>query len=356
MQDERAVEAEAAKRKLIANLRRETARAPLDEALEKAKHAQSEWKRLGRAPRETEDALWQELRGIVDPFFEKSNAARTAETQERSAHAAEARAILDELAALAGDPASLGHADARVAALTQKWRALPRAARPEPGERDRGPRRDDRHGGDRGRGGRDDRQGARDDRRGPRRDAPPPRETYDERAFDRAVERVKEARREAARAHERSALDTLREAAASCAAIEDAVADGATPDADAGARIEALSLPHDARDAIAARLEAALAADPDSMREAATANRDYAELLAVRAEFVGGVESPAEARALRKQYQLERLAERMRGGTTTEPRAEARALFVEWCGLGPVERGVRESVGARIQAALNALL
>ncbi|HVF36050.1 MAG TPA: hypothetical protein VND91_12070, partial [Candidatus Saccharimonadia bacterium] len=44
-------EAEVEKRKLIANLRREIARAPLPDALEKARHAQDEWKRIGPAAR-----------------------------------------------------------------------------------------------------------------------------------------------------------------------------------------------------------------------------------------------------------------------------------------------------------------
>ncbi len=351
---ERATEIETAKRKLIANLRREVARAPLDEAIEKAKHAQAEWKRLGPAAREVDDALWQELRAIVDPFFEKAGAARAAEQQERDTHATEARAILDELATLAADAGPASHADARVAALTQRWRALPRAPRGEAPERGR---RDERGGrpGAFARGDRDDRRGGprdRDARRGP-----PPRESYDERAFDRAVDRVRDAQRVAARASERDALEQLKVAAEVCAEVEDAVANGTSVDADAvRTRLDALALPHDARDAIHARCDAAVAADAEGMRDAATENREYAELVAVRAELVGGVESPDSAKALRKRYQLERLAERMRGGTTVEPRAEAREILIEWSGFGPVEREVRDAVAARIDGALKALL
>ena len=338
----RSSEAEAAKRKLIANLRREVARAPLAEAIEKSAVAQSEWARLGRASRDVEAALVQELRALIDPFFQQAGAQRAAEAQARSAGEAEARAILAELAALAADPAQAAHADPRLDSLAQRWRALPRAT--QGAYRDRGKER----------GARDQRgpRPSRDDDRARGRDArrdPRPRDPWDERAYDRAIDRVREAQRDAARGVERTLLDALREAAAICARIEDG---GVDRDAMAMA-YEALSLPADARDAMRARLDAALAGVGGGDAATHAANSEAGAILAASAELVAGLESPDDAKSLRRRLQLERLAERMRGGATLEPTAELRAILLEWCALGPMEPALREALATRIYAAID---
>jgi hypothetical protein len=342
-QAERANEAEAAKRKLVANLRREVARAPLADAIEKAKLAQAEWARLGRAPREAEAALAQELHALIDPFFQQAGAKRAAEAEARSAGEAEARAILTELAALAADPAQAAHADPRLAALTQRWRALPRAAQGT--DRDRGNERGVRNPlGMRG---------SRDDNRGHGRELrrePKPRDPWDERAFDRAIDRVREAQGDVARSAERTLLAALREAAAICARIEDG---GGDRDAVAAA-YAALSLPADARDTMRARLDAALAADGVDVAETRAANGEAGAILAASAELVAGVESSDDAKPLRRRLQLERLAERMRGGATLDPPAELRAILLEWCALGPLEPAVREALATRVYSAFDA--
>jgi len=184
-----------------------------------------------------------------------------------------------------------------------------------------------------------------------RRDAPAP-ERWDERAFDRAVERVQGVQRDAARSVERTLLAALREAAAICARIEDGEADR---DALVAA-YTALSLPADARDAMRARLDAALASDAIDAAAAHSENAEAGAILAASAELFAGVESPDTAKALRRRLQLERLAERMRGGAARDAPAELRAILVEWCALGPMEPGVRVALAQRVYNAIDSLV
>ena len=232
----------------------------------------------------------------------------------------------------------------RLAALMQRWRALPRAAPAR--DRERGNDRDARDS----RGMRGNRDDARERGRDARRD-PPVRDPWDERAFDRAVDRVREAQRKAARAVEHSMLAALREAAAICARIEDG---GGDRDAMAAA-YASLSLPADARDAMRARLDAALAGNGVDVAAKRVANGEAGAILAASAELVAGVESPEDAKPLRRRLQLERLAERMRGGATLDPPAELRAILLEWCAIGPMEPAVREALAQRVYASIDSL-
>ena len=56
------------KRRLISRLRRDLGGADAEAGLALAKEAQAQWKRLARAERKDEDALWDELRALVDPL------------------------------------------------------------------------------------------------------------------------------------------------------------------------------------------------------------------------------------------------------------------------------------------------
>jgi hypothetical protein len=104
-----------------------------------------------------------------------------------------------------------------------------------------------------------------------------------------------------------------------------------------------------------ARLEAALAADAAHAAETLDANAEAGAMLAVRAELAAGTASPDGAKELRRRVQLERLAERMRGGASIDPRAEAREILLAWCGLGPMPAAPREALAQRIYAAFDSL-
>ncbi|HVW42693.1 MAG TPA: DUF349 domain-containing protein [Amycolatopsis sp.] len=84
------------------------------------KELMTEWKAAGRAPKETDDALWQRFRAAQDKFF----AARSAVFNERDAEFAQNAAKKEELLAEAEklDPsANLDAAKAHLRRLQEQW-------------------------------------------------------------------------------------------------------------------------------------------------------------------------------------------------------------------------------------------
>lgn len=348
--DARFAAAEADKRKVIAQLRRQLAQTGGAEALALARDAQSRLAGMPRAAREAEDALRAELSALVDPLFAVERAQREGEQAAARAKDAALAEVLRELDALAAaDADGLRHADARIAALQARWREL--TARPAA---ERGPApRDERRPPDRGR--RDERP-ARDggrDRRPPRDD----RGRDEERRFDAALERVRSAQRAAQARQRGEATRRVLAVAAACATLECTLLEGA-PAADAAeldAALEGVAPPPPLRRRID-RLRGWLASGFDTPELAAAADsaRRAGEELAVRAEAARGVESPPEARERRRAWQMQRLAERMRGGAAPDAAAEAKAILDEWLALGPLPRAVREALAVRIEPLLVA--
>lgn len=316
-------EAEAGKRKLLANLRRDLMHAELTTALPLAREAQSAWKGLPRAARAVDDALWKELRELVDPWFAQAN-SRQRERQAAEAAASDAaRAILDELEQLAAaDAATLAQADARVAALRSRWLALAGSVdrgtadpRPEPGAR---PRR-----------------GAR----------PPARAGLDERAFDRALARIDAARARQARLDRQAELVRLVEAGALCDQLE---ASGSARETSERARVlaqlDGLGLPLAIRSALDARINHSQTDPGQSER---------AEALTVLAELAAGAESPESARELRRRLQIERLSAHLSGDGLDQDMHGLLGEFVSLAGLSPT---LRAALAERWRVALKAVL
>ena len=315
-------DAEAQKRKLLANLRRDLMHAELAAALPLARQAQATWKTLPRAARKVDDALWKELRELVDPWFNQADEKQRERHAAESAVADEARSILDELAQLAHDTAALAQADARLSALQTRWRtladSLPAAEEP-PAPRDRKPVR-------------------------PARAAP--RSGLDERALDRAVAKVREAQSQHAETARREELNTLLHAAELCDQLDGLRADAPeSRRAELAAKLEALALAGDARTACQHRLRAAL--DPEGSLPLDAEGRSpqqQAEELTVLAELACDIESPAQARELRRRLQIERLSERLSGGAGAGHN-ELRPLLLHYLRL--------EGVPAETRAALT---
>lgn len=320
-------EAEAGKRKLLSNLRRDLMHAELDAALPLARQAQAAWKTLPRAARKVDDALWKELRELVDPWFTQADARQREQQAAQAASADEARAILAELSGLAeADAATLAHADSRLAGLQARWRALADARVETEARVASGDRRSER---------------------GPHR--LPPRSTLDERGFDRAVARVRAATARVAEARRGDELRLLLEAGvlldgAEALAREDVAARREALEA----QFEALALPDDAKAALQARRQAVLAAEPAAADAAAQAT---AEELTVLAELALERDSPASARELRRRIQIERLSRRLAGEDTGD---ELRVLLLRYVGLGHVPPACRAALSARWQALLGA--
>jgi hypothetical protein len=350
--DARNAALEADKRKAIAQLRRQLAQASAADALALARDAQARLAAMPRAGREAEDALRAELAALVDPLFAGERAQREGEQAAAREKDAALAGILRELEALsAGDAEALRHADARIAALQSRWRELTAAPAGAPQAERGGAGRDPRRGAERGvdRGRRDER-GPRDagrDRRPPRDD----RRRDEERRFDAAVDRVRGAQRALLARQRSDATRRLLAVAAACATIEaDWLAGGAQPDLLAlDVATEGLALPPALRQRIDRLRRWVSGGDAAAARTAAgQALADGAEL-AVRAEAARGVESPPEAREQRRAWQMQRLAERMRGGAAPDAVAESKAILEAWLALGPLPAEAHAGFAARIE-------
>jgi exonuclease SbcC len=355
LRDARNANAEADKRKVIAQLRRQLAQSSGAEALALVRDAQGKLAVMTRAGREAEESLRAELAALVDPLFESERAAREGEltaAREREAAVAAVVAELESLARAGED--ELRHADAKLTAIGQRWRELAPPAPPrEAAGRDRDAPRGGARPGPRG----DDRRGGRDDR--PR----PPRDDLrrdEEKRFDAAVERVRAAQRQAqarARAAESTNLLLLAQA---CADLEAALLDGEGPAVDAaGAALrEASGAVANPPAPLRARIARALGwletrPDPAQLAAMVDSAQATAHELALRAEAARGADSPAAFKDQRRAWQLRRLAERMSGGAAPDPVREKRELLDAWLGCGPLPAAMRTGIAARIEPTLG---
>jgi DNA repair protein SbcC/Rad50 len=322
-----AAEREAAvgdKRRLIARLRRQLGQASGADAVALAREAQAEWKRLPRGERGQEEPLWQELRALIDPLFERARAGEAQQASARAEADAAANAVLAELEALAADEERLAHADAHLDSLVARWRALGPVADESSAPRERSPR---------GRDGRDGREGRAP--RAPRRAHPlEPR-------FDAAVNRVQAARERLRQRLQRQEIDRLCEAGA----LLDRLAAGGEAAEAARRELERLAIPADARSDWAARLGGAgELPDPQAAAEAET----------VRAELAAGIESPAESVGVRRREQMQRLAARLEGSVAQPPREEIRQALIRLHAVPGLAPDRRAALQARIVAAYEA--
>ncbi|WP_395787257.1 DUF349 domain-containing protein [Aquimonas sp.] len=314
IRDARRAEAVAAKQELLERLRF-AARGDSARAIETAKAIQNEWKSAPRADRKTEDKLWAELRGLVDPLFEAVRADAQARSAGFAAAEAERRALLEAVQAL-GVEGDLAQADAQLAELEARWQAQ-QPAREEAAEDPRRGARDARSP----RGREDSRSsGGRDDR-GERRPPRPARaaEGSIEREFEKAIERVRAAQKAQRDQRSRNALANL------AAAVLDASKD------------EQLS-ESERRELGNAR---ARSVDSDAREDAL-----------IRLELEAGIEGPSEAAARRRELQMQRLAERM-GGAASAAEATPRAQLLAWA---PFTVDASAAQNARAGRAFEALL
>lgn len=83
-----------------------------------------EWKTIGRAPRETDDALWEQFRSAQDHFFDARTAANNARDQEYADNAAAKDALLAEYRPLIQPEKNLEAARDKLAELQEKWEQI----------------------------------------------------------------------------------------------------------------------------------------------------------------------------------------------------------------------------------------
>lgn len=296
--------ASEAKQKLIAQLRRQLAAADVREQVNLAKSAMPQWKALPRGQRKTEDALWNELRALIDPVFERDRAEHDRERGERQA---QQQAVADTLAALEALVDADQSADAlrhQASDLRQQFQALPRS---------------------------------RDD----------------DLAFDRVHAKI-ERRVAMLRADQVQAQRRLvREQAGRLALIEQRIVDAANRD-DIDADLQSLSTATE----LAQRVAIVRSALDDAARRGALAealaDTELLAELAIRAELAAGLPSPDAWRDRRRALQMARLADKLGGGASGRNDGVA-ALWREWLALPGTGLVQRSGFDARIEAALTAL-
>ncbi|WP_051111355.1 DUF349 domain-containing protein [Mycobacterium sp. 141] len=95
----------------------------------------NQWKAVGRAAKDVDDALWQRFKAAQDTFFSARNAAHAERDAEFEANAAAKEALLAEAEKL--DTADLDAARAALRAIGDKWDAIGKAPRERSAELER---------------------------------------------------------------------------------------------------------------------------------------------------------------------------------------------------------------------------
>lgn len=295
-----------AKRKLIAKLKRDIGASDNEGGIRLAKAAQAEWKQLPRARRQDEDALWKELRELIDPLFEGVRQRQDAEQAERAQLEQDALAILGELEALAtAEPERLLHADAHMDNLRQRWRELSRQGQ---GNAEAGPR------------GR------------------PAAPLLDERRFDKACAAVERAQAGLKLRREQEQFDAICQAGPRLSEWQAQAPDARPSMTDLMQELK-VSAP------FRGRLETLL------VQTSADQTSTPAALLAVRAELAAELESPEADHPLRRQEQMQRLARKMEGSVQTAPIDEVIDCLIQLQVRTDVSEAERSGLNARIRRA-----
>jgi hypothetical protein len=281
------------------------------EATETVKRLQAQWKELGAAAPDQDRGLWEEFRGHCDAVFQKRQQAHTDYTASLQSNKARAVALCEEAEQLAGKSGVdlLG-----AAAKMTEWRAAFESA----GELPRGEQRG---------------LHAR---------------------FERALERMKAAiSAQQARDKERS-LEDLLEAASRIHAYGRALAQAAPAATQEALKEAAESFiagishwPKGRAEALAAAWGKAAAAEPLE-----AAHEKALRMLCIRSELLKDLPTPAGDQELRREYQMQRLVERMgRGLEGLDDSVESLAL--EWTRGSSASEDVYETLLRRFRGALS---
>jgi hypothetical protein len=267
-------------------------------AIDAVKQFQQQWQTVGPVPREVDQRLWGEFRQHCDAVFEKRQQEFTAYTAGLEHNKTQALALcerLDQIAALEG--AELLAQAGAMAELRSAFEAL--------GEL---PRADTRELRDR---------------------------------FDRGLDRCKKSfARQQARELEQGWND-LFEAANHVRAYRlavvrslDAEQIGILKNTAETCIASVPRWPKGGLDTIKKELARECSAD-------LAANEAALKILCIRAEILTGISTPPEDQALRREYQLRRLAQSMGQGLRVDE-TQLDTMAMEWVSVGPVEHDVYE--------------
>jgi hypothetical protein len=286
----------------------------LSKATSAAKDAQKQWQKLGHVRRKREQQMWKAFRAASDAVFGRLDEKKADEREARE----QARSALNELiqemeALLKRGPDRIEDGLSDMHRIQDQWR--------QSEFHDRG--LDQRFG----------------------------------QLCDDLQAAVKSARRE-----QRLAVKNAgREIVNLCRELESvALAHEADQDlhSDWSKRWQAASNDRDLPTEISARFQGAM-----SVLSGETPRADYQQRaeshvhnghqLTLEAEYLAGVESPAEFQQARMDYQVSRLSARMGGAESLSPNQEAEALEQRWLACGPLPSDQAQSIDQRFLAAIR---
>ncbi|MFT3792353.1 MAG: DUF349 domain-containing protein [Rudaea sp.] len=269
--DARADEVEAAKRRLIARAMALQQQGDGRTVARDARELQAQWTALGQGRRGSDQRLWKEFRAALDAAFGRLDAARRQRDEASAAMRTQAENLLNEIAALNADDAH--ETKARLRDIDARWHAL--------GCSDRAI----------------------------------------EQRYRKAHDAIESGLQGAAR---RKHLARYADALAKYALLR-AVETGAQAMDGVTAQWHELPAPADFAAVLDARFARATAA-PAAGKPDENAARD----LLVELEFFGGLETPSEDRQRRMNFQVQRLASRMRDRGAATPESELTRLMRAW--------------------------
>ena len=296
----------AEKKSLIQRAQELLLREDSREATDGVKRLQALWKDVGTAPRDQEQALWNEFRAQCDAVFQKRQQAYSEFTSGLEASKGQAVALceaIEQAAALSGPAlleATAQHAQWRAA--FESWGELPRA----------------------------DERGLRE-------------------RFERAIKLCQTRVTQQRGRDKEQSFGHMLEAARQISAYGWLVAQGGEP-ADREALKQAAEAfiagvqqwPKGAAQALKDAWPKA-----DAATEADLAGHEKAlRMLCIRSEILTDKPTPPEDQALRREYQVQRLMKHMGQGSSVAP-DELDALALEWVRVGPVSAALHESLLAR---------
>lgn len=276
------------------------------EAIEAVKRLQIQWKETGPAPRDQDQALWNEFRELCDAVYQRRQQAYTEYAAGLEAAKVKAVALCEEVERVA---ALSGSALLEGASKLSEWRAAFDALGEMP---------------------RADARGLRD-------------------RFERAVNRCED---QTAQQHLRDAeqsFTNLFEAGRHIQTYEWAVARNAEVSERETLKQAAenfiASVQHWPKGGLQAIKETLAAADSTS--EADTETREKAlRTLCIRCEILSEMPTPPEDEALRREYQVQRLMQGMGQGSHADD-GDWDAMALEWIRVGAISPAAYESLQGR---------
>jgi len=257
--------AENEKRRLVAEARKLAHEKDRSVAIDRAKSLQAEWKKAGRGRRKVEDQLWNEFREPIDPLFEDLKKERDERKQAEHQHAE----ALEQLCVRAEELADTEDPESVAGQLSGLEDEFNRHAAAPPALRKRFERALEQH-----------RQQVRSAREA--------RAQAKQAHLDALAGRLQDTWQRIQAGHETSFPDDLP----------------GIPEGDDLARRLLDRLEHMIRDS-----------DSDTLGREVEAMTDKARQIVIEMECLSGLESPAEDRQRRMDYQVNRLSSRLGEGT-----------------------------------------